>query len=229
MTKDMLKNEHDFVVPGDEIVKSIDYLPGKNTFREGDSIYAKKLGVVNISGRVVSVIPLSGVYSPKIGDMVIGEVTDIQSNGWVIDINASCEAYLPLSGVREYIDTNKTILSKVYGMGDLLYAKISAINQSSDSVYLSMQDSRSRKFTSGRIVRINPSKVPRLIGKMGSMINVIKDKTGCRISVGQNGFVWLDGDNTELALEAVKMIEKDAHKVNGLTEKISGFLDGKKK
>ena len=60
MDKEMLKNERDFVVPGDEIVKSMDYLPGKYTFREGDSIFAKRLGVVSMSGRVVSVIPLSG-------------------------------------------------------------------------------------------------------------------------------------------------------------------------
>jgi exosome complex component RRP4 len=229
MSKEMIKNEKDFVVPGDEIVKSMDYLPGKNTFREGDSIFAKKLGVVCLSGRVVSVIPLSGVYAPKIGDMVLGEVVDIQSNGWVVEINSFCQGYLPLSGVRDYIDTNKTSLSSVYAMGDLIYAKISAMNPSSDSVYLSMQDSRSRKFTSGRIVRISPSKVPRLIGKMGSMINVIKDNTGCRISVGQNGLVWLDGENIELALQAVKMIEENAHKVSGLTDKVSDFLSGKKK
>ena len=228
MTKDMLKNERDFVVPGDEIVKSIDYLPGKSTFREGDSIYAKRLGLVSISGRVVSVIPLSGVYTPKTMDMVIGEVTEIQSNGWVVDIKSSSDAYLPLSGVREYIDTNKTDLSSVYAIGDLIYAKISAINYSSDSVYLSMQDSRSRKFMNGRIIKISPSKVPRLIGKTGSMINLIKDKTGSRISVGQNGFVWLDGENIQLALDAVQMIEDNAHKVSGLTNKVSDFLDGKK-
>ncbi len=222
---DMLKSEKDFVVPGDEIVKSIDYLPGKNTFREGDSIYAKRLGIVSLSGRVVSVIPLSGVYSPKIGDMVIGEVMEIQSNGWVVDIKGSCFAYLPLSGIREYVDTNKTSLSSVYAIGDLIYAKISSLNPSSDSVYLSMQDSRSRKFTSGRVVKINPSKVPRLIGKQGSMINVIKDKTGCRISVGQNGLIWLDGEKTELAVQAIQIIEEKAHKTSGLTEQISEFLD----
>ena len=114
-------------------------------------------------------------------------------------------------------------------MGDLIYAKINAMNPSSDSVHLSMQDSRSRKFAGGRIVRISPSKVPRLIGKMGSMINVIKDNTGCRISVGQNGLVWLEGEGLDLALQAIKMIEENAHKVSGLTDKVSDFLAGKKK
>jgi len=228
MTKDMLKNERDFVVPGDEIVKSMDYLPGKHTFREGDSIYAKGLGVVSISGRVVSMIPLSGVYTPKVGDMVIGEVKEIQGNGWVVDISSICEAYLPLSGVRDYIDTSRTRLDSVYAIGELLYAKIGAVN-SADSVHLSMQDSRSRKFNGGRIVRISPSKVPRLIGKMGSMINTIKDKTGCRISVGQNGYVWLDGENIELAMQAIDMIEEKAHKTSGLTDAVADFLGGKKK
>ena len=50
------------------------------------------------------------------------------------------------------------------------------------------------KFRGGIIVDITPTKVPRLIGKKGSMINMIKDKTNCKIIVGQNGLVWVKGE-----------------------------------
>jgi exosome complex component RRP4 len=222
---EMIKKEREFVIPGDEIVKSMDYLPGKNCFREGDSIYAKRIGVVSLQNRVVSIIPLNMVYMPKSGDMVIAHVVDIQSNGWILNVNAPYSAFLPLSGVREFIDTNKTSLSSVYNVGDTLYAKINTAVQ--DTVHISMQDLKARKFKGGRIIAVNPAKVPRLIGKKGSMVSVIKEKTGCRINIGQNGFVWFEGGNEDLVIKAINTIEKEAY-TEGLTEKITKLLGGEK-
>lgn len=219
------KNDREIVIPGDEIINSIDYLPGRNCFREGNSIFAKRIGLVSVRGRVISVIPLSGVYLPKGGDMVIGKVADIQSNGWVVDINSTSDAYLPLSGVREFIDTSKTDLSKFYTVGDVIYAKIGHAN--SHTIQLSMQDPRARKFRSGRIISMNSAKVPRLIGKDGSMINMIKDKSACRINVGQNGLVWFEGEKEDLVVESVRLIERESA-TDGLTDKVSSMLNGVK-
>jgi exosome complex component RRP4 len=220
--KDLIKKERDLVLPGDRIVESMDYLPGRNAFREGDAIYSKRLGVMSLHGRVISVIPLSGPYVPRIGDMVIGEVVDIQPNGWILDISAIHESYLPLSGVREFIDTTKTDLAKIYAVGDALYAKVAVSN--GKSIHLSMQDSRARKFRGGRILRISAVKVPRLIGKEGSMITMIKDRTGCRINVGQNGTVWVEGERTDLVKKAIDLIETKPHS-DGLTDKVSDLLE----
>lgn len=219
---DMLKSERDVVVPGDEIINSMDYLPGKNSFRKGNSIYSKRIGLVSIHGRVISVIPLSGVYIPKVGDMVIGKVKEIQSSGWIADINSTDRAYLPVSGIREFVDTGKTDMSKIYAVGDIIYAKINVANQS--SLQLSMMDPRTRKFTSGMIVPISPAKVPRLIGKEGSMINLIKNKTNCRINVGQNGLVWFEGEKENLVTDSIRIIERDAI-YEGLTDRISELLE----
>jgi len=220
------KKEREFVVPGDEIISSIDFLPGRNCFRDGNSICAKRLGIVNLDGRVISVIPLTGVYFPRVGDMVIGEVMDIQSNGWVVGINSAHDAYLPLSGVREFIDTSKTDLSRVYGMGEVIYARIGSV-VSGNSIHLSMQDPRCRKFRSGRVVKMNPSKIPRLIGRQGSMIMMIKDLTGCRINVGQNGVICIEGEKEDLVIKAIEVIEHESQS-EGLTDKVSMLLGGGK-
>jgi len=222
---EFIKKEREFVVPGDEIISSMDFLPGRNCLREGNSIYAKRLGIVNLDGRVISVIPLTGVYFPRVGDMVIGEVEDVQSNGWVISINSAHSAYLPLSGVREFIDTSKTDLSRVYGVGEVVYANI--MSASGSSIHLSMQDPRCRKFRSGRIVRMNPSKIPRLIGRQGSMIMMIKDLTGCRINVGQNGVICIEGEKEDLVIKAIEVIEHESQS-EGLTDKVSMLLGGGK-
>ena len=81
------------------------------------------------------------------------------------------------------------------------------------------------KFKGGIIVDIAPTKVPRLIGKKGSMINMIKDKTGCKIVVGQNGLVWVKGkqDMEQIVKDTIKLIEKEAH-TSGLTDRIKNRL-----
>ncbi len=227
----LLKHERDFVTPGDKIVESMEFLPGRNCFRDGDSIYAKKLGLVIVEGRVLSVIPLNGVYMPSRDDMVIGEVTDVQSNGWVIDIRCPYQAYLPLSGVRGFIDSSKTDISRIYDVGDIIYGKIKMVN-SSMSVHISMYDRICRKFSGGRLVSVNPAKVPRIIGKSGSMIDMIKTKTGCRIVVGQNGLMWLEGEKESFAIQIIRLIEEKSH-MGGLTNEVEkilarGVIDEKK-
>ncbi|NIO20188.1 MAG: RNA-binding protein [Candidatus Aenigmarchaeota archaeon] len=221
----VLKKEKAVVLPGDKIVDSMDYLPGKNCFREGGAIISKRIGLVYFKNRVIEVIPLAGMYTPEPGDMIIGVVENVERNGWAININSPYEAFLPLSGVKEFIDPMKTDLSKIYGVGDVIYGKVSMVSPAK-SIHISMQDIKTRKFNEGRIVKISPVKVPRLIGKQGSMINLVKNKTGCRISVGQNGMIWLQGDNEILAVKAIKTIDKKSH-TNGLTDYIEKLLSKK--
>jgi exosome complex component RRP4 len=95
-------------------------------------------------------------------------------------------------------------------------------------IQVTMNDSGLRKLEGGQIVEIAHSKVSRVIGKSGSMIQMIKNMTDCRIFVGQNGRIWVDGDimNATVAVDAVKMIEKEAQ-TNNLTERVKDFIASK--
>ena len=217
----LLKQEREFVVPGDKIVSSMEFVPGKNTFRDGESIYSKRLGIVHLENHVISVVPLSGGYTPQIGDMVIGEIEDTQANGWFVTLEAPHSAYLSLSGVRGYVRQG-TDLTRIYNVGDLIYVKI--VSVSKQGVSLSMQDDRARKLSGGKVITVEPVKVPRVIGKQGSMISLIKRKTGSNIVVGQNGIVWLQGGDEDLATVVIKMVERESHK-EGLTDMIEKFLN----
>ena len=55
------------------------------------------------------------------------------------------------------------------------------------------------------------------------MINLIKNKTGCKILVGQNGLIWIEGKEKAKAVEAILTIEKKSH-IYGLTEEIEKLL-----
>jgi len=93
-------------------------------------------------------------------------------------------------------------------------------------IQLTMQDREARRLEGGQLLDIEPMKVPRVIGKEGSMLALIRDMTGCRIYVGQNGRIWLDGEDrdTALAVRAIKIVDERAQAV-GLTETVREFLE----
>ncbi len=217
--------DREFVVPGDVIVSSMEYVPGRNCFRDGESICSKRLGLVHVDNRTITVVPLSGPYVPQFKDMVIGKVEDVHTNGWFVDIDSTVSAYLPISGVKGFIKSG-TDLSRIFNVDDILYTQISSCTK--QGINLSMLDIRARKLFGGKLVNIQSVKVPRLIGKQGSMISLIKQKTECNISVGQNGLVWIQGDNADVVTKVVKKVEKESH-LEGLTDKIEKLLEDEMK
>jgi exosome complex component RRP4 len=222
----LLVKEKDIVVPGEALAEGMDYLPGSGTYRLNDKIIAKKLGLVNVSGRAIKLVALSGRYLPKYGDKIICKVTDITMNGWIVDINSAYSAFLSMRDASTKFIRKGEDLTKFFDVGDYLRAKIFKVT-SQNLVDLTMKEPGLNKLKGGRIVHVSPHKVPRIIGKEGSMVSLIKQKTNASIVVGQNGRVWIradDFDNENLAEKAIKKIEKESH-LEGLTDRMEKFLD----
>ena len=99
--------ERKLVIPGEVIVSGEDYLPGDLTRREGKDILASRYGLAEVSGRVVRIIPISGVFEPRRGNVVIGRVEDVTFNGWIIDIDGPYGAFLPLAECPRFINRNE--------------------------------------------------------------------------------------------------------------------------
>ena len=160
-------------------------------------------------------------YLPKKGDVVIGKIDDVRFSMWGVDINSPYSGILPAS---EVFGREKKELSRVFDIGDVLFLRIVDVDEVK-KVKLGLKGRGMGKFKGGVIVDIAPTKVPRLIGKKGSMINMIKDKTGCKIVVGQNGLVWVKGneDMEQIVKNIIKLIEKEAH-TSGLTDRIKNKL-----
>lgn len=212
----------EITIPGELIGSEKTFKGGYGTYTEDGKVFSKFVGILRKKNDYVSVIPLSGVYIPQINDDVIGIVIDVQKFGWTVDINSPWEGFLSLSeGVDEYVDLKKVKMAKYFDLGDIIYTQV--LSSRGSDVQLSMGSPISRKLRGGTIVKITPNKVPRLIGKKGSMVNMIKDKTGTNIRIGQNGLVWVSGDDISKAVKAIKMVEEKSH-VYGLTEEIAEFL-----
>ena len=219
-------SERKIVIPGEVIVSGDKYLPGEGTEKKDNDIIAIIYGLSEETKGLVKVIPLSGVYHPRRGNVVIGKVENVTFNGWIIDITAPNNAFLSLTEVPRYV--NKDGLEEVMDIGDMVVAKIWNINKR--GIDLSIKSRGFGKVEEGMIIKINPNKVPRVIGKEGSMVNLIKNETGCNITIGQNGLIWISGDKIEDELLAKKAVIFVTEKffVEGLTDKLKEWFDKEK-
>ena len=210
----------ELVIPG-QVLAEDEYYPGRGTFKEDNKICSSLMGLVSLRNKKIRVIPLKSKYVPKKGDVVIGKISDVRFSMWDVDINS------PYSGILsafEVLGRDKKDLNRVYDIGDVLFLRIIDVDEVKKAK-LGLKGRGMGKFKGGIIVEISPTKVPRLIGKKGSMINMIKNKTNCKIIVGQNGLVWVKGneDMEQLTREVIHVIEAEAH-TSGLTNKMKNKL-----
>ncbi len=217
------------VAPGDLVAEG-NYIAGENTYKENEKVYSTHVGLVQYNERLVSVVALKAFYTPKVGDTVIGKVTDLMMSGWILDINAPYPGLLRASDVieRSY-RPQKDDLSSIFDVGDLVIAKIVSTDRTRDPL-LTVREPGLGKISRGQIIRITPSKIPRIIGRKGSMISMIKRETGCQILLGQNGLTLIIGKdprNTQLAAAAIRKIENESH-TSGLTDRVTEMLKKEK-
>jgi len=212
------------VIPGD-VIASGDYRYGSYIEKRGSDYIALRIGLAEVSRDGVKLIPLTGPYLPHVDDQVVGKVIDMSGFGWEIDINSSFFGYLPASFVfgRDFSPATHDLSSK-FKVGDLLLCKIEAFDRSRDP-QISIRGPGLGKVPEGEIVKISPTKVARLIGRKGYMVNMISAQTGCELMVGQNGLVVVSGPPEGIlkAANAIRMIEEEAHLAD-LTTKVQNYL-----
>jgi exosome complex component RRP4 len=214
------------VVPGEIIATGEDYLPSEGARREKENVLANRFGLAEESGRVVKVIAITGAFIPRKNNVIIGRVTQVTFNGWIIDIDSAYQAFLPIDESPRFI--SKSEMNQFLDIGDVIVAKIWSIN--ARGIDLSLKGKGLGKLEKGFVFRIIPNRVPRVIGREGSMITLIKEKAGCNITVGQNGWIWVSGPSSDEEIKARKIIEFIADKVHvsGLTELVEEWFEKNK-
>jgi len=198
-----------------------------NVVLEGKRIISTTIGLSDVSDDSVRVISLTGVYLPKIDDMVIGIIQYIHGNSWFADINSCYQGMLlgqDVFGRGSY--PTKSEMEERLSKGDIIFAKIANSDRQREPL-ISIADQSLGKIDSGELVKISPAKIPRLIGKHGSMIQTIEGSTNATITVGQNGLIVVSCDETNgllKALAAIRMVDEQAHLIN-LTDKVKKMLE----
>lgn len=224
----MENTKRKYVIPGD-VVSTGPFRPEQNVILEGEKIISTTIGISEIYEDSVRVIPLTGKYIPKINDLVIGKVASHSSLSWELDMNSVYMGFLPAQDVfgRDFSAYADQLTSKLKN-GDLVAARIANFDRTRDPL-LTIADRDLGKIESGELLEISANKVPRLIGKRGTMIQTIETATGVTITIGQNGWLVVDCENPEgllKAKKAIKMVEEQAHIAN-LTDKVKEMLESK--
>jgi exosome complex component RRP4 len=215
-----------YVIPGDIIVQG-NFRPLMNVVKTDNSIIATRIGVAEAGREGIKVIPLSGVYIPRVNDVVIGKIVDHSSLSWEVDIQSCFSAHLPAQDVfgRDFSPARDDMGRQLL-LGDLITARIIAFDRTRDPM-LTIQDKDLGKIPRGEFLKISATRVARLIGKRGSMIQTIEQATQTRVLIGQNGIIVVTGRNVEgikLAVRAIRMVEEEAHTAN-LTQRVKILLN----
>lgn len=221
-------NRRRYVIPGD-VVTTGPFRPEQNVILEGNKIISTMVGISEIYDDSAKVIPLTGKYTPKINDLVIGKVLSHTSLSWELDINSCYVGFLPAQDVfgRDFSAHANELSSKLKS-GDLVAARIANFDRTRDPL-VTVSDRDLGKIDSGDLIEISPSKIPRLIGKKGSMIQIIELATDAAVTIGQNGWVVVSCDTPHgllKAKKAIQMVDENAHVAN-LTDQVKEMLESK--
>ncbi len=194
------------VIPG-EIVSDQRKRLGGNVFVSNGKVYSKVLGITEDADEKASVVPLEGKYFPQQEDVVIGVVTRVVFAGYGVNINSFVESFIPKSAMRDDLK-----------VGDLVSSKISYVNELREA-----ELSFPRKMFGGEVIEVTPVRTPRLIGKNGSMLELLKQGTKCDMIVGKNGRVWARNGNIDLLRRVVNFVIINSYKSN-LTNSVEDFF-----
>ena len=218
------------VAPGDLLAEG-DYVSGDSTYKENEKIYASRLGLVDYDGKRVHVVALKAFYIPVPGDKVIGKVVETTPSSWIIDIKAPHPSRLRASDVVERsFKPETTNLPSIFDVGDLIIAEVVAYDRTRDP-QLTVREPGLGKIMRGQLVEVTPTKIPRIIGRQGSMVSMLKRETGCQLTIGQNGLILISGRSPEderLAVMALRKIEEESH-TSGLTDRVTEMIRKERK
>lgn len=191
------------VVPGELLAEKILRLP--DAIVENGKTYATVIGIFD--DEKGTFIPLEGLWYPKTGERVIGIIDAARLNTMDVNLHSPYKGIIISKYSAEPIDN-----------GDVIEATVKELDKTG-TIVLTMP----RKLRGGKTVYLKPSKIPRVIGSGNTMVKQINIGTGSNIVVGMNGLIWISGGNTDLATEAIKQIQEEAH-VSGLTDRIAGMM-----
>jgi exosome complex component CSL4 len=130
-------NSRDFVMPGEVLGVSEQFLPDEWTYDDGNCIKAAVFGNVSIDSKskMISIIPKSGTPALlKVGDTIYGQVSDVRGQRAVIDVQGmkNCDRQLALSymGAIHISQVKNGYLEKLYDafrIGDIIEARVTKI------------------------------------------------------------------------------------------------------
>ncbi len=199
------------VTPGMAIGPSAGKRIGSGAVAHDDDIIATKLGWVREFNGTVSVDPINSSYIPRSGDLIVATVAEVRNNLWFMNINGAFQGLLPMSLAPWKVEFGAA--RQHMGIGDVALARVQEVDEC-HNVVLTMKGIGLRRLNQGALLTIPVNHIDRIKGKDNSTLERLKSASDCRIIVGQNGKVWVDGDAQGIAWSraAIEIAQRCGHK-----------------
>ena len=99
------------------------------------------------------------------------------------------------------------------GIGDAALARVQEVDEC-HNVVLTMKGVGLRRIKQGSLLTIPVNHIDRIKGKDNLTLERLKNSSDCRIIIGQNGIVWVDGDAEGIAWarKAIQIAQDHGHK-----------------
>ena len=202
--------EQRLVTPGMTIGSSTGKRAGSGIIAENETFVATQLGWLREINNTVSIDPIHAAYMPRSGDLIVGNVAEVRNNLWFMDINGAFQGLLPMSlapwkvefgAARQHMDVGNVVLARVQEVDEC------------HNVVLTMKGVGLRRLNQGTVESIPVQHIDRVRGENNSTLQRLRDACDCRIMVGENGRIWIDGEPEGItwARKALQMVASDGH------------------
>ena len=203
--------EQRLVTPGMVIGPSTGKHAGSGAIAQNEEFIATRLGWLNEQNDVVSVRPINSAYMPRSGDLIVATVAEVRNNLWFMNINGPFQGLLPMSLAPWKVEFGAA--RQHMGIGDVVLARVQEVDEC-HNVVLTMKGVGLRRLNQGSVHSVPITHIERLRGEGNATIQRLRDACDCRIIVGENGKVWVDGDADGIAWarQAIDLVHTSGHK-----------------
>ena len=211
MSQGQIGAELRLVTPGMAIGPLSGKRVGSGALAQNEQIIATRLGWVREMNDTVSVDPINAAYMPRSGDLIIATVAEVRNNLWFMDINGPFQGLLPMSLAPWKVEFGAA--RQHMGVGDSVMARVQEVDEC-HNVVLTMKGVGLRRINEGSILSVPVNHVERIRGNNNETLLRLREICDCRIMVGDNGRVLVDGsaEGIAWARSAIKLAGNSGHK-----------------
>lgn len=200
------------VLPGDIVEENTaGIMCGNGVMVRDGMIIATVRGFVTKISQLLTITPMTSIYTPNVGDIVVGRISQVQQQRWRVQIGCAVLADLRLSSVdladdrtmRRRTTADERNMRQYYDVGELVCAEVQQV-MSDGGISLHTRPQYPRRLDNGVIVDV-PS---RLIKRVPLHITTVEVKNSkFTIIYGMNGTIWISPNEEDYEYDVLIRIK----------------------
>ncbi|OLL25367.1 Exosome complex component rrp4 [Neolecta irregularis DAH-3] len=188
---DSMSRFNKIVTPGELITDDPQFMKGHGTYTGIDKAFASVVGTITRTNKLITVKPVKSRYTPEIGDLVVGRISEVSQKRWKVDVGARQDAILQLSAInlpggilRRKSESDELQMRNFFAEGDLLVAEVQAYFHDG-SVSIHTRSLKYGKLRNGYFLQVPPIYIVR------SKSHIYNMPGGVDVILGVNGYVYV--------------------------------------